>query len=184
MSSLFLIFTKNPGIPIKWHSLNGIWAAPLFTAWFNDLEVTRHLTAFPWSLNEKHEKEILEKLTKEHVYGIHTLENDTLIGNTGLHDVDHLHRRCELGILIGEKDCWGKGFGEEAVRLLTRYAFDYLNMRNIMLRVFAFNERAIACYQKVGFKVIGKRRQAIELERQVHDIVFMDLLPGDLTPEE
>jgi RimJ/RimL family protein N-acetyltransferase len=156
--------------------------APRYTAWFNDLEVTRNLTAFPWSLNEKHEKEVLEKITKEHVYGIHASADDALIGNIGLHDVDHVHRCCELGVIIGEKAYWGKGFGEEAIRLLASYAFDYLNIRNIMLRVFEFNERAIACYKKIGFKLIGRRRQAIELERKVHDIVFMDLLPEDLTP--
>ncbi len=155
--------------------------APCYTAWFNDLEVTRNLVAFSWSLNEKHEKDILEKLSKEHVYGIHDIRHDTLIGNIGLHDVDHLHRRCELGVMIGDKSYWGKGFGEEAIRLLAHYAFDYLNIRNIMLRVFEFNERAIACYKKVGFKLIGRRRQAIELEQKTYDIVFLDLLPGDLS---
>ncbi|MBN2354393.1 MAG: GNAT family N-acetyltransferase [Spirochaetales bacterium] len=153
----------------------------LYTAWFNDLEVTRNLLAFSWSLNEKHERETLEKISKDNNYGIHDLGNDALIGGVGLHDLDFLHRRCEIGVFIGDKSYWGKGFGTEALHLLARFAFDYLNIRNIMLRVFEFNERAIKCYQKVGFKIIGKRRRAIEIERKVYDIIYMDLLSEDLS---
>jgi len=104
------------------------------------------------------------------------------MGACGLHDISHLYRRCELGIFIGNKKFLGLGYGEDAIRQVVKYGFEYLNMRNIMLRVFEFNERAIACYKKVGFKEMGRRRQGIELERKTYDIVFMDLLYGDLTP--
>ena len=60
--------------------------------------------------------------------------------------------------------------------LLMRYAFNYLNMRNIWLRVFAFNERGIASYRKLGFQEIGRRRKAIPREGREHDLVFMDIL--------
>ncbi len=154
--------------------------APKYTAWFNDLEVSRNLTSCSWALNESTEAEKLPEIAKEHNYAIVETEGNTLIGNVGLHDVEHLHRHCELGIFIGNKDYWGKGYGEEAIRLMAGYAFDYLNMRNIMLRVFDFNTRAIACYRKVGFQEIGRRRKALELEGEIHDVVLMDLLAEDL----
>jgi RimJ/RimL family protein N-acetyltransferase len=85
-----------------------------------------------------------------------------------------------LGIFIGQKEYWGKGYGEEACRLICRYGFDHLNLENIILRVYAYNEKAIACYKKVGFREIGKRRSAKKILRKRHDVLFMDLLPGDL----
>jgi RimJ/RimL family protein N-acetyltransferase len=45
-----------------------------------------------------------------------------------------------------------------------------------MLKVFSFNERAINCYKKVGFKEIGRRRQSYYLKGQFHDEVYMDIL--------
>lgn len=152
-----------------------------YTEWLNDLEITRNLLASSWSLNEMVEKEALEKISREHSYAIVDLKNNELIGVCGLHDISHLYRRCELGIFLGNKAFLGLGYGEDAIRQLVRYGFEYLNMRNIMLRVFEFNERAIRCYKKVGFKEIGRRRQGIELERKTFDIIFMDLLYEDMT---
>ena len=151
-----------------------------YTEWLNDLEITRNLLSSSWALNELVEKEALEKISREHSYSIVDLKSNELIGICGLHDISQIYRRCELGIFIGNKAFLGLGYGEDAIRQLVKYGFEYLNMRNIMLRVFEFNERAISCYKKVGFKEIGKRRQGIELERKTFDIVFMDLLYEDL----
>jgi len=81
-----------------------------------------------------------------------------------------------LGIVIGEKDCWGKGYGQDAVRLLLDYAFNLLNLNSIMLGTFSFNERAIACYKKVGFREIGRRRQARIIGAKRFDAILMDIL--------
>ena len=69
-----------------------------------------------------------------------------------------------------------KGYGAEVLNLLLDYGFNYLNMNNIMLNVKSFNERAIACYKKVGFKEYGRRREAYFLNGKYYDHVFMDIL--------
>jgi RimJ/RimL family protein N-acetyltransferase len=56
-----------------------------------------------------------------------------------------------VGIVLGEKDCWGKGYGPEALRLLLGYAFKDLGLRRIVLHVHRRNYRAIRAYKKVGF---------------------------------
>ena len=60
------------------------------------------------------------------------------------------------------------------------YGFNALNFRNIMLKVYSFNKRAIKCNENIGFNIIGRRRNAIERNQETHDIIFMDILYTDL----
>jgi RimJ/RimL family protein N-acetyltransferase len=101
------------------------------------------------------------------------------IGTVGLMAINHLNRTAELGIGIGERDCWGKGYGTEATRLVLDYAFNVLALHNVMLRVFSFNERAIRAYYRAGFQEIGRRRQSLRIGEQVFDVVLMDCLSTD-----
>ena len=82
----------------------------------------------------------------------------------------------EFGLLIGEKECWGKGYGTETTRLMLDYGFTCLNLHNIMLRAYSFNERGLRAYRRAGFQEIGRRREAIRLAGRVHDEVLMDCL--------
>ncbi len=81
-----------------------------------------------------------------------------------------------LGIVIGEKTFWGKGYGQDAIRLLLDYGFNLLNLNSVMLGVFAFNERALHCYKHVGFREIGRRRQARIIGDKKCDAILMDIL--------
>lgn len=150
--------------------------APIFTAWLNDQDVVQQLALAKTNVSLASEKQWLETLVREHVYTIVDAATNRAIGIVGLHAPDHINQVSEMGMFIGEKSLWDQGYGTEALRLLLRYAFDELNLHNITLRVFAFNARAIACYRKMGFKEIGRQRQAHIFHGQRHDIVFMDLL--------
>jgi RimJ/RimL family protein N-acetyltransferase len=147
-----------------------------YCEWLNDMEVTRNLTISTMNVSLTSEKGYLESVARKHSYAIITTTDDRLIGNCGLIDIDHINRNCEIGIFIGDKDYWGKGYGSEAMRLLLGYAFDFLNMRSVMLKVFTFNKRGIAAYRKLGFKEIGRRRKALIREGSEHDVLYMDLL--------
>jgi RimJ/RimL family protein N-acetyltransferase len=148
----------------------------VFTEMLNDIEVTRNLLIVNKNITLQTEKEYLQNLSQSHEYSIIDSSTDTLIWNCGLMNIDHLNRTAETGIFIGKKNYWNKGYGEEALELLMDYSFQYLNLRNIMLTVYSFNERACACYQKIGFKEIGRRRNALVRENKEHDIIYMDLL--------
>ncbi len=104
------------------------------------------------------------------------LEDDKLIGNCSIHEIDQLRQCAEVGLFIGDEENRNKGYGKEVLNLLLNYGFDYLNLNNIMLKVFSFNERAINCYKKVGFKEIGRRRQSYYLKGKFYDTVYMDIL--------
>lgn len=98
------------------------------------------------------------------------------IGNIGLHRIDWVNRVAKLGIVIGERDYWGRGYGTEAVRTMLRYAFRELGLNRVELEVFAFNARALRCYEKTGFRREGVRRKALFRDGKYHDIILMGIL--------
>ncbi|MGH2458661.1 MAG: GNAT family N-acetyltransferase [Chloroflexota bacterium] len=98
------------------------------------------------------------------------------IGITMLVRIDPVNRVAEYGILIGEKDSWGKGYGTETTRLMLELAFTTLDLHNVVLRVFSMNQRAIRAYTRAGFKLIGRQRQAKRVGDRVYDVVYLDCL--------
>lgn len=154
-----------------------------YKRWFRDYEVQRFLApdgAYP--ITDEAEEAWYERAAiSETAYGfaIHTLEGDRLIGNCSLFKIDNRSRHAEFGIIVGEKDYWGKGYGTDATRVLLRFAFDELNLNRVSLWVYAFNERAIRSYEKAGFVHEGTARQFIFREGQYHDAHLMAILRED-----
>ncbi|MCP4134522.1 MAG: GNAT family N-acetyltransferase [bacterium] len=156
--------------------------AEQYTEWVNDMEVSLYMQWFPLIISLPAEKEILEMMSKEGTsFAIVDLKTDELIGNCGLLNKDPVNRTAEAGIFIGAKDFRGRGYGEEAMRLLLDYSFNIINMNNIMLFTYSFNKPALKCYEKCGFKVIGTRRKARILGARKYDIVYMDMLAEEFT---
>ena len=153
--------------------------AEQYTVWLNDMEVTENLQLISSVITVDDERELLKKLAQEHNYGIIDIANNQLIGNAGFVDINHLHRTAEIGIFIGDKSYWSKGYGQEALSLLLDYAFKKLNLHSILLRVYDFNQRAIACYEKTGFRKIGEIRDGLIRNMEYHNVVLMDILPTD-----
>ena len=130
------------------------------------------------SLNN--EEKILDRITTEgHNYAIVLNDNDTLIGNIGFNELEHIGRKATVGLFIGESEHRGKGYGAEASRLLLDYGFKHLNLHNIMLHVNSNNEQGIACYKKVGFREFGRRRESVYVNGQYYDNVHMDILRSE-----
>ncbi len=152
--------------------------AEKYTKWMNDFRVTDGVNGSKNLVTLESEKEwILENNKAGNFnFAIIKKENDELIGNCSLHDIDNIYGDATVGILIGEEENRNKGYGTEAIKLLIGYGFDYLNLNNIMLCVYSFNENAIACYKKVGFKEFGKRRSAIMKKNKRYDIIYMDII--------
>ncbi|MCC7371600.1 MAG: GNAT family N-acetyltransferase [Chloroflexi bacterium] len=159
---------------------------PLLWKWENDLELSL-LTGDPARpLTPEGVESVYERFSKagpDHT-GFAVYERATLrpIGTAGLVHINAAHRTAELGIGIGEHDCWGNGYGTEATRLLLDYAFTMLGLNNVMLRVFSYNERAIRAYLRAGFQEIGRRREAQRVGDRAYDVIFMDCLAADFDP--
>lgn len=149
----------------------------IYMKWMNDKNVTDNIGQTQYVTTFEKEKEWLESTNKGNKYQFAIINNnDELIGNCSLFDLDFINGNATVGIFIGEEKYRGKGLGTETLKLLIGYGFNNLNLNNIMLTVFSFNERAIKCYKKVGFKEIGRRRKNITINNKRYDTIYMDII--------
>lgn len=157
----------------------------IYTKWMNDFEVTDKIGTSSKIYTLEKEKEYLNSraLSKDYTFAIVSLETDELLGNCSLFEVDFVKGIGTIGIMIGEEENRGKGYGTDALNLLISYAFDYLNLHNVMLVVYSFNERAINAYKKVGFKEIGRRHEVVRLKGKYYDDIYMEILESDYRKE-
>ncbi len=158
---------------------------PVFVRWFNDPEVRQYLLMYmPMSLAEE-EKWFERQLEDQNnrVFAIETTDG-VHIGNCGLHDFDWKNSKAELGIVIGEKEYWSKGYGSDAVRTLVGFAFGEMNLHRVQLEVYDFNPRALHCYEKCGFQVEGRQREALFRNGSYHDILIMGILREDFEDDQ
>lgn len=98
------------------------------------------------------------------------------IGFTYLSEIDDCNRTAEFGILIGEADARGKGYGTEATRLMLDYAFTVLGLHNVILRVYAPNRAGTRAYEKAGFRECARRRGSQMIGGRFWDTIFMECL--------
>lgn len=101
------------------------------------------------------------------------------IGGCGLMHPNHTSHSVELGIAIGDKEYWNKGYGREAVTLLVHYAFHYRNYRRVWLWVHGRNQRGIRAYKACGFVEEGRLRQHVYSDGAYDDAIFMGILRED-----
>ena len=109
-------------------------------------------------------------------FGVRTIQEDRLIGFIHLVGTSWTHGDTWMGIGLGDREYWGKGYGTDAIRVILRYAFTELNLRRVTLVVFAYNPRATKSYQKAGFKVEGRLRQHLARDGQRNDMIVMGVL--------
>lgn len=130
--------------------------------------------------SQKYWEKVMEEDSSDlYQFIIRSLQDDRLIGEIGLDGVRWNHGETFVGISIGERADWGKGYGTDAMRIILRYAFTELNLQRVSLTVFDYNPRAIRSYEKAGFTLEGRARQCINKEGQRYDILFMGILKAD-----
>ena len=150
-----------------------------FTEWLNDFQITDYLGRSGQITTLNTEKEWLENATQNsgnREFNIISINNDKLIGTVSLEKLDRISRSAVLGIFIGDENFRNNGFGTEAINLLLEYGFKYLNLNNIKLDLIEFNERALKCYKKCGFKEYGRRRKSEFVNGKYYDTIEMDIL--------
>jgi RimJ/RimL family protein N-acetyltransferase len=150
-----------------------------FRRWYSDPDVAR-LTRYQ---DGPMRAEEIERFFAARVVGtdslamaVHVRGTDRLIGTCAFSQLDGDNGSALFHITIGEKDCWGLGYGTEATRLMLDHAFGKLGLHRVGLSVFAFNERALRTYRRVGFTVEGRSRQAIWREGRYWDEISMSIL--------
>lgn len=149
--------------------------------WSNDIEVAIKTGDISDMITYELQKEYLENMNNNRGYGFYIVkkEDDEVIGIARLMRVNLINRNAVMGMFIGEKNNRSKGVGTEATKLLLDFGFNVINLRNIMIETFSFNEAAIKACEKCGFKEIGRRRKSIIYGKNEYDEVFMDILSDE-----
>ena len=153
-----------------------------YLSWLNDPEVTRYLETgvFPSTMQDL--ERFFEGVTgspDQVIMAVIDRKSDEHVGNVKLGPINWVDRRAMFGILIGDKNFWGTGIGEEATRLTVEYGFYRLNLNRIGLAAFEEHKAAVRCYEKVGFKLEGCFREEMFREGRYKNRVWMGLLRSE-----
>jgi len=153
-----------------------------FYAWVNDPEVTQGLALnMPMSMAEEEKWLNAQRDPYEKPLSIEVRRGKgwKLIGNCGVFGFEVANRTAELGIMIGDKSEWNKGYGAEVMDLLLRHCFGTLNLNRAFLRVYAANVRAVRSYEKAGFILEGRLREAVYKNGKYDDVLIMSVLRSE-----
>lgn len=151
-----------------------------FYKWRNDFEIKKLAMMHPFPVTIEAEKEWFEHIsnTKDNqliIFSICEKKSSAFIGFVKLFNINWIHRYCDFGIVIGEETSRAKGYGQEALQLISHYAFNILNLRKIILEVININEAAIKLYKNFGFIEEGLLKEQFYFNSQWHDVVLMSL---------
>lgn len=150
--------------------------------WQRDSELHRLLDNNPIQINsgkkikEWFEKEVEDGFKPErYAFSVRTLVEDKYIGFLGLW-VDLIHSEAWVGLGIGERDFWGKGYGTDMMKLCMQYVFSELGLERLSLGLHEYNPRALRSYEKCGFRLEGRTRQDMMREGRRYDSLWMGIL--------
>lgn len=153
---------------------------PVYLPWANDIAFKRLADdEFFRPMTIEQQEEWYKGIYKgnSHIpFAIRTLKDNLYIGGISAADINWQARHCMVGITIGDKNYWGKGYGTEAMRVFLRYAFMEMNMNRVGLEVISYNERAIKSYEKVGFTREATLRQTVWRDGNYYNTICMGIL--------
>jgi RimJ/RimL family protein N-acetyltransferase len=150
----------------------------------NDPEIIKFLLT-PGITSRAEEEEWFDNLKNQKndiVLGIELLENGLFIGTIGLHKIDRIMRTAFTGTAIFDPAQFGKGYGTDAKMVLLQYAFHTLGLHYIESAVIEYNERSWRYSLKCGYKVEGRKREAVFKLGRRWDLVCLGLLRRDWEP--
>jgi RimJ/RimL family protein N-acetyltransferase len=153
---------------------------PLRLKYINDPDVGGYLTPdvpYPMTLHEELKWfESLTAVSDTYKFAIETLEDNQFIGGCSIIGVDWKNSVTAIGIFIGSKDHRGRGYGTDALKVLIKFIFMQMDINKIRLTVYSYNQQAIRCYEKCGFKVEGVLRQEIFKDGKRYDKIAMGII--------
>jgi len=156
---------------------------PVYVRWVNDPAVLRTIGVMSLPVTIEAEERWYDAAIADagRHFTIYRLDGMIPIGVCDLRDIDHRNRSASLGILIGEEEHRGRGYGGEALTLLLDVGFTVLGLHNISLSTYSYNIAGQRCYARVGFREVGRRRECRLLNGVLHDEIYMDMLATEFT---
>ena len=150
--------------------------------WLNDREVTKFIDSGDFPNNMERMEEYYRNIALSHdnvMFAIIDKESDKHIGNIKLGPINWIRRMATLGIMIGDKEFWGKGYGTEAIRLVLDYAFKRLNLQEVSAGVATVHQPSIRAFEKAGFEIEGRVKGQFFLDGEYYDSLYLGVTKDD-----
>jgi RimJ/RimL family protein N-acetyltransferase len=151
-------------------------------AWLNDPEVHRYLLVGHVPITREQEDcyyDAQSTATDAYNFEIHVSADGRYVGNVGLMNVNLVHRRGEIGIVVGSKEDWGKGYGGDAIVTCLGFAFLTLGLHSVFIRAHEENQRGLELYRRIGFVETGREREYVYQNGRFSDYVLFDMLESE-----
>lgn len=155
---------------------------PLYARWYGDQEIWRLTSWGAGPLSRAAAVRLFEDRelsTSYESFAIHVRDAPEPIGVVSLMNLSDTHASADLSVILGRPEDRERGYGTEAIELILRYGFEELNLHRVALSVFAFNNVAIAAYEKIGFSEEGRLRGALHRDGARHDAILMSILASE-----
>lgn len=154
-----------------------------YVGWLNDPGVTRFLETRHRRQDAVAVRAFVEAVAgrdDEYLLGIFLRPDNRHVGNIKVGPIHPIHRLADVSLLIGARDCWGKGLASEAIAATSLLAFKHLAVRKLSASMYAGNLGSTAAFIKCGYRREGLRRGHYDLDGTRSDLVELGLLPKDL----
>jgi len=157
--------------------------AEAIIGWLNDPEITKNFAGFGKTITLEEERAFLARMiasSEDRLFAILPADDDQdgsssalapILGTVGLHRIYWPARNARLGIMVGARDHQGRGLGQEALALITAFAFKGLGLHKVWLVHYADNARMRHIARKLGFTVEGILRDEYHHAGRFHDMV-------------
>lgn len=166
---------KGKGIYLK--LLNSDDATSAYLNWMEDNEVTQFLESRWKSYTLDELKAYIEETNdglNNFLFGIFQIESKEHIGNIKIGGINQIHRYADIGILIGNKKMWGKGYATEAINLITNYAFNELNLNKLIAGIYVINKGSYKAFMKANYEEAGTLKRHSFCNGKYIDIVLVE----------
>ena len=134
-----------------------------YVEWLRDTEITQFLE-IRWKVFTLEDiREYVKTMNEnpnDYLFGIFIKGNNEHIGNIKVGEIDQMHKFGSVGLLIGNKNMWGKGYGTEAVRLATQYSFEELNLNHLKAGMYSDNKGCYKAFIKAGYREVGRYKSS------------------------
>jgi [ribosomal protein S5]-alanine N-acetyltransferase len=163
-------------------------ASGAYLKWMNDPEITAMLESRfrRYSAEDLSDYILSMTTTGLNVFcAIILKETERHIGNIKMGPMHPYHLSGDIGLMIGEKDCWGKGFATEAISLMCAYGFNELGLHKITAGAYDNNQGSVQAFIKVGFEIEGRRKSMYRVKEEWVDGILLGMLnPAEKSSSE
>ena len=153
--------------------------------WNNDPELNRLDSELPFEKETfslfKRRFEGMMRQPHDRYFEIHA-EDNGLIGVAYIVEISEANRHATVGVTIGDRDYWGKGYGREAMNLVLQECFEEFNLHRVRAEAFAYNEAWQHLVEGMGFTREGVERDYLRRDEQYYDRFIYALLEEEYEP--